>query len=220
MKNKKKNSKAKKDQGFFKSLSKLEATGDVSNTLIKAGIDSLSGAIVAPYLAAIAGKSAPWVGILISAAGHYLGDQSGISRVIGASTTAYGIAKAPEYHHNPESEKVENRMIMVKDELLLSFFFKSKKKEEQQEDTQIINKEPQQPTNSNESTPLSFVAHQHEPASTLEEVEKDIEKMSESFSFQVHHNKETETPEETSDGHEEEPPLDLENDSEIDFDTL
>jgi len=113
--------KAKTRKNVLDSYNKRKTKDNVENTLLKSAVDTTAASIVGTSIAAIAGSNAPLVGVLMIAAGHYLGDESGVLRVAGASTIAYGIAKAKQYKENPHLAGVTERLKDTKSDFLIAF---------------------------------------------------------------------------------------------------
>jgi F0F1-type ATP synthase assembly protein I len=95
--------KEKKGQGGKKGKASLlkryndaDATKNVKITAMKTGADFLIGVPVGTGLGALLGIWSPLAGFLMIGAGHYFGDKSGLLRIAGAATIAYGVAKAAE----------------------------------------------------------------------------------------------------------------------------
>lgn len=104
----------------------LPTKGNIQNTFLKGAVDTVVGSVVGTGIGALTGNKAPLAGIALILAGHYLGDDSGVMRLTGASTIAYGLGKAQEYKKNPEMATVGNRMGELKHDLLGAFFMKWK----------------------------------------------------------------------------------------------
>lgn len=121
-KGKQKNSSKKKN--FLRKYNERETKGNIQNTLLKGAVDTVAGSVIGTGLGAVAGDKAAFAGIALILAGHYLGDESGVLRLTGASTMAYGIGKVSEYRKNPEMKTASKRLGALKDDLLGAFFLK------------------------------------------------------------------------------------------------
>lgn len=124
---KKKEEKEKKN--FLDKYNERETKGNVQNTILKGAVDTLAGSVVGTGLGAALGNKALLGGIGMILLGHYLGDESGLMRVTGASTMAFGIAKANEYQNNPEITTPSKRLSGLKDDWLTAFHIKWKKEQ-------------------------------------------------------------------------------------------
>ena len=82
--------------GVLQSFNEKQTKGNVQNTLLKT-IADLAGVGLGTAVSAAAGKAAPLLGIVMIGAGHYVGDESGLLRVVGAATVAHSVAKSKEY---------------------------------------------------------------------------------------------------------------------------
>lgn len=122
MKSKKKSS----VQNILDDYNNKKTKGSIENTLIKTTIDVAASSVVGPAIASLSGKDSIFVGIGLIGIGHYLGDESGLLRMTGASTIAYGIAKSKEYKNNPEMQTIPQRMNLLKQDLLSTFHIKWK----------------------------------------------------------------------------------------------
>lgn len=126
---KKKNNSLK---NLFDQYNEKPTKGNIENTLLKSTVDTVAGSVIGTGLGAIAGDKATFAGIALILAGHYVGDQSGLLRLTGASTMAYGIGKSSEYKTNPELNTAEKRISALKDDWLTAFHLKWKKETNQQ----------------------------------------------------------------------------------------
>lgn len=124
--------KSKKSKSFIEKFNDRDTKGSIENTAIKSGVDIAASSLVGPGLCAITGKYAPMAGLALIAAGHYLGDKSGILRITGASTLAFGIAKAQEYRNNPELTTAGTRLKGLGNDLLAAFHIQWKEKQTNQ----------------------------------------------------------------------------------------
>lgn len=101
MKTKKKEKKGK--QNLLQRYNNSEAKKSVKFSAMKTGVDLVVGASAGAGLGALLGIWSPLAGFLMLGAGHYFGDKSGVLRVAGAATIAYGIAKAQENRVSAEN---------------------------------------------------------------------------------------------------------------------
>ncbi|MCB9195525.1 MAG: hypothetical protein H6598_04810 [Flavobacteriales bacterium] len=114
-------------QNLYNKFNSLPAKQNTQNTLIKGLVDTVAGSVVGTGIGALTGDKAAFAGIILILAGHYVGDESGLLRVTGASTLAYGIGKAKEYENNPELATPNQRLGALKDDWLSAFHLKWKK---------------------------------------------------------------------------------------------
>lgn len=123
---KKKRKKEKKDLGvvpekkknMLQRFNEQNAKGSVQNTLLKTLAD-IAGVGIGTVLSAATGTFAPAVGAVLIGTGHYIGDQSGLLRVVGASTFAHSVSKAKSYRENLNQTLAE-RFGELKDEWLIA----------------------------------------------------------------------------------------------------
>lgn len=87
-------SKGPRKAGFIDRYNARETKGKWGNTFLKTGGDAVTGAVIGTGIGALAGSWAMLVGPALMLTGHYVGDKSGLLRIAGASTMAYGIASA------------------------------------------------------------------------------------------------------------------------------
>ncbi|WP_300664657.1 hypothetical protein, partial [Fluviicola sp.] len=111
-----------------------QTKNNVQNTLLKLVAD-IAGVGLGTALSASLGKIAPAAAIALMGAGHYMGDESGLLRVVGASTLAHSVAKSKEYRKNPEMT-IANRLKDVKDGWLYATLLKHYQQEEQSQKTE------------------------------------------------------------------------------------
>lgn len=128
-----KDRKKKKAKSFLEKYNDRETKGNIENTLIKGAVDALAGSVIGTGIGALAGDKAAFAGIALILAGHYFGDESGVMRITGVSTLAYGIGKANEYKNNPNLDSPQKRLSDLKDNWLTAFHIKWKKETQQQE---------------------------------------------------------------------------------------
>lgn len=147
---KKKRKKDKKDLGkvpekkknMLQRFNERNAKGNVQNTLLKVLAD-IAGVGIGTVLSAAAGRFAPAVGAALIGTGHYIGDQSGLLRVVGSSTFAHSVSKAKSYREKPNQTLAE-RFSELKDEWLITTLLKHY--EGNQKTAAIPNSEPAQVT--------------------------------------------------------------------------
>jgi len=118
------NKKKTKSKTLLERFNEKKAKDNIENTLLKGGVDIVAGSIAGTGIAAIVGDKSPFVGMLLILVGHYYGDESGLLRVTGASTLAYGIAKAKDYQNKPELNSPSNRLQDLKSNVLTAFHLK------------------------------------------------------------------------------------------------
>lgn len=140
--------KSKSRKNILDQYNEKQTKGNVENTLLKSAVDTVASSVIGTGIGAIAGDKAAFAGIALILAGHYVGDESGLLRLTGASTMAYGIGKSSEYRTNPELSMVGKRISALKDDWLTAFHLKWQK-ETNQESTLAENKttESQKPVN-------------------------------------------------------------------------
>lgn len=127
---KKKRKKEKKELGeipekkknMLQRFNERNAKGSVQNTLLKTLAD-IAGVGIGTVLSAATGTFAPAIGAALIGTGHYIGDQSGLLRVVGASSFAHSVAKAKSYRENPNQTLAE-RFGELKDEWLIATLLK------------------------------------------------------------------------------------------------
>lgn len=120
-------------KGILAGFNKREAKNSVPNTLLKLLAD-IAGVGMGTVLSASAGKAAPAVGVALLGAGHYMGDESGLLRVVGASTLSHSVAKGKEYREK-SNMSISERLKDVKDGWLYAFLLK--KYQEEQNSTSV-----------------------------------------------------------------------------------
>lgn len=124
--------KPSKGKGVLERYNERETKKQIGNSLLKTGVDSVSGAVVGTGIGFLAGKWAILVGPALFFTGHYLGDKSGLLRVAGAATMAYGIASAIQNKEisgtvdgislSGETSKVKARYENWKEQMKVAFF--------------------------------------------------------------------------------------------------
>jgi hypothetical protein len=141
MKKKKKNSSSKK--GVLAKYEAKKTKGNIANTGLKTVVDLVLGSTIGAGIGAGAGQAAIPIGILLIAGGHYFDESTGILRMAGSATIAYGIGKAITNKQIAdanqinglagESSKAKTRLNLFKDEFFTAFYldkiFKPKEKE-------------------------------------------------------------------------------------------
>lgn len=154
-----KDKKKTKSKSLLEKYNERETKGNVENTLIKGAVDAVASSVIGTGLGAIAGDKAPFAGLGLILAGHYFGDESGVLRIIGASTLAFGIAKAKEYQNNPNLDTAQKRISEAKDDFLTAFHLKWKNEQKPTEQKVVepvpIIKEPIQKKTESPITPPS-----------------------------------------------------------------
>ncbi|MEZ4923124.1 MAG: hypothetical protein R2780_08155 [Crocinitomicaceae bacterium] len=140
--------KSKSRKNILEQYNEKQTKGNVENTLLKSAVDTVASSVIGTGIGAITGDKAAFAGIALILAGHYVGDESGLLRLTGASTMAYGIGKSSEYTTNHELNTVGKRISALKDDWLTAFHLKWQK-ETNQESTLAENKttESQNPVN-------------------------------------------------------------------------
>lgn len=152
MKKKRKNSTGKK--GLLTKYKATKTKGNIAGTGVKTLVDLVVGAAVGAGIGASSGRAAVPIGILLIAGSHYFDEETGVLRVAGAATIAYGIGKAIEnkkvadenavngFTLAGETSKAKTRLTNFKDELLTAFYLdKVFKKKEESEDLVIETKD-------------------------------------------------------------------------------
>lgn len=124
MKKRKQKVTSEKKKNILEKYNERSTKGNIQNTLLKGAVDTVAGSVIGTGIGALAGDKAAFAGIALILAGHYLGDESGVLRLTGASTMAYGIGKAQVYKNDPEMKSVSNRLGGLKQDLLGAFFRK------------------------------------------------------------------------------------------------
>lgn len=119
-----------------------QTKNNVQNTLLKLVAD-IAGVGLGTALSASLGKIAPAAAIALMGAGHYMGDESGLLRVVGASTLAHSVAKSKEYRKHPEMT-IADRLKDVKDGWLYATLLKHYQEEEQSVNSKIAEVNPEQ----------------------------------------------------------------------------
>jgi|GEM_PF-6236274 len=124
-KKKKKKHKAPPKQGglngVLQPFNEKQAKGNLNNTLLKTVAD-LAGVGLGTAVSAAAGKAAPLIGAALIGTGHYIGDESGLLRVVGAATVAHSVAKSKEYRQ--EGSTMKDRLAGLKDDWLRAAMMK------------------------------------------------------------------------------------------------
>jgi hypothetical protein len=139
---KKKNNKSK---GILAKYKAQKTKGDLKGTGLKTLVDLLVGATVGAGIGASAGRAALPIGLVLIAGSHYMDEDTGILRLAGSATIAYGIGKAISnkniadattvsgFSLAGETSKAKSRLTQFKDELITAFYLDKviKKKEDQ-----------------------------------------------------------------------------------------
>lgn len=132
--------KNRKKKGSKNQLTKLldeynqKATkNNINNTLLKSVVDITSVA-AGTGVGALGGDKAKFIGPLFIALGHYLGDESGLLRMLGASTLSYGIAKSKEFKENQELYTVKGRIKDLKENWLSAMYLDVKREKDKKEE--------------------------------------------------------------------------------------
>ncbi len=140
----------KKKKNSNKSGSMLEkykakkTKGNIANTGLKTLVDLVVGATLGAGIGATTGRAALPVGILLMAGSHYFDEDTGVLRIAGGATIAYGIGKAIEHQNIAaaqavngftlagEQTKAKTRLTQFKDEVFTAFYLNKifKKKED------------------------------------------------------------------------------------------
>ena len=127
---KKKNSSSKK--GMLAKYEAKKTKGNIANTGLKTLVDLVLGSTVGAGIGAGAGQAAIPIGILLIAGSHYFDESTGVLRVAGSATIAYGIGKAITNKQIAnanqinglagETSKAKTRLNLFKDELFTAFY--------------------------------------------------------------------------------------------------
>ena len=142
-----KKKKNKKSGSILQKYKAKNAKGNVANTGLKTLVDLVVGATLGAGLGATTGRAALPVGILLMAGSHYFDEDTGVLRIAGGATIAYGIGKAIEHRNIAankavngftlagEQSKAKERLTQFKDEVFSAFYLDKvfKKKEAAQE---------------------------------------------------------------------------------------
>ena len=142
---KKKNSSSKK--GVLAKFEAKKTKGNIANTGLKTVVDLVLGSTIGAGIGAGAGQAAIPIGILLIAGGHYFDESTGILRMAGSATIAYGIGKAITNKQIAdanqvnglagESNKVKTRLNLFKDEIFTAFYLDKIYKPKGKEATEI-----------------------------------------------------------------------------------
>lgn len=98
---------------FIATYNARSTKGNFKNTALKTAVD-LAAIGLGTAISATTGKTAPLVAAALIGTGHYVGDESGFMRLVGASAFAHSVAKAKEYRDHPEMTVID-RLKDVKD---------------------------------------------------------------------------------------------------------
>jgi hypothetical protein len=107
--------------GILQGFNEKPTKGNVQNTVLKTVAD-LAGVGIGTTVSAAAGTVAPLIGAALIGAGHYIGDDSGLLRVVGAATVAHSVAKSKEYRQ--EGSTMKDRLLGLKDDWLRAALLK------------------------------------------------------------------------------------------------
>jgi hypothetical protein len=129
MRNKRKAS----SKGMLQKYKAAQTNGNITNTGMKSLVDLILGAALGAGIGAGSGKAALPVGLLLIAGSHYFDEETGLLRVAGSATIAYGIGKAIQNKNAIEVQdiqgvslgevgKAKERLISFKDEILAAFY--------------------------------------------------------------------------------------------------
>lgn len=143
-----KDKKKTKSKSLLEKYNERQTKGNVENTLIKGAVDAVASSVIGTGLGAIAGDKAPFAGLGLILAGHYFGDETGVLRIAGASTLAFGIAKAKEYQNNPNLDTAQKRISEAKDDFLTAFHLKWKNEQKPTEQKVVVEEPIQKKTES------------------------------------------------------------------------
>lgn len=128
---KKKNNKSK---GILAKYKAQKTKGDLKGTGIKTLVDLIVGATIGAGIGASAGRAALPIGLALIAGSHYMDEDTGILRLAGSATIAYGIGKAISNKNLAEANavdgftlagetsKAKSRLTQFKDELITAFY--------------------------------------------------------------------------------------------------
>ncbi len=144
--------KKNKSKGILAKYKAQKTKGDLKGTGIKSLVDLLVGATVGAGIGASAGRASLPIGLALIAGSHYMDEGTGILRLAGSATIAYGIGKAISnkniaeanavngFSLAGESSKAKSRLVQFKDELITAFYLDKvikKKTDNQLEDGQV-----------------------------------------------------------------------------------
>ncbi len=140
MKSKSKKKSSKKKGNLLQKYNSKSAKKSAKFTAMKTGVDVLGTAAVGPAIGAGLGIFAPVAGLIMIAAGHFLGDQSGLLRLTGAATIGYGIAKARSNRMRTGQNFVDSakdRYIELKDDWMNATYLDKLIKSDNQSETPV-----------------------------------------------------------------------------------
>jgi hypothetical protein len=134
--------KPKKAKGILAKYNEKKTKKNLGNTGLKTLVDLVAGTTLGAGIGSGLGRLSLPIGLLMIASGHYLEEESGILRIAGSATIAYGIGKAITHKNIAkttavsgislagETSKAKIRLAQFKDELFTAFYldkvFKSK----------------------------------------------------------------------------------------------
>lgn len=152
MKNRKKKGSKNQLTKLLEEYNQKDTKGNINNTLLKSVVD-IAGVAAGTGIGALSGDKAKFIGPLLIALGHYIGDESGLLRMLGASTLSYGIAKSKEFKENQELHKVKGRMIDLKGNWLSAMYLDMK--QEKETETEVKEKPLPKPNRTKETPRVS-----------------------------------------------------------------
>ena len=120
----------KKPEGILAKYKAKKTKSNIAGTGIKTLVDLLVGATVGAGIGAGAGNFALPIGLVLIAGSHYMNEKTGMLRLVGASSIAYGIGKTilekqgevNGYELAGEQQGVGDRLTQFKDELITAFY--------------------------------------------------------------------------------------------------
>lgn len=116
-----------KANNLVESYNSKEAKSNAGVSAMKSGVDLVLGVGLGGLIGKMAGKYSPFAGTALIFIGHYTGDKTGLLKIIGASSIAYGIAKALD--DDKESTITEKLKEYGQEGLKAFFFIEPKNKE-------------------------------------------------------------------------------------------
>lgn len=125
-------------------LNNRQTKNNWNNTALKTVVDLL-GIGLGTTVSATTGKAAPLIAAALIGTGHYIGDESGLLRIIGASTLSHSVAKAKEYREQAEMS-VADRLKGLKDDWLYAAMLKQIDEQQKAKDTTpVVTPTPPEP---------------------------------------------------------------------------
>ncbi len=143
----KKKKSSSKSGGMLARYKSAKTKGNLANTGLKSLVDLVVGATIGAGIGASTGRAALPVGFLLIAGSHYFEEETGVLRVAGGATIAYGIGKAIENQNIAaanavngftlagETTKAKTRLSQFKDEILTAFYLDKLFKKKDAENT-------------------------------------------------------------------------------------